>query len=205
MKNKILKTSLIILVVLLILFGLNFFRNYKILKEIYNETDGFLENATNLYTKVIHKIGDNYIQEYEILYKDGKYNYKFSQNGKMLTLMWGNLNTQEFIEYELADDGTYQKREPVFSENPNLEDGDFKLLFEEATFEEAIKSNIFRYINTINDCYVINLRGDRKIVNKDTGFVVHTVSMLKELQIYQYSSYMLEGIVKDEDVEKPNL
>ncbi len=191
--------------VLLILFGLNFFRNYKILKEIYNETDGFLENATNLYTKVIHKIGDNYIQEYEILYKDGKYNYKFSQNGKMLTLMWGNLNTQEFIEYELADDGTYQKREPVFSENPNLEDGDFKLLFEEATFEEAIKSNIFRYINTINDCYVINLRRDRKIVNKDTGFVVHTVSMLKELQIYQYSSYMLEGIVKDEDVEKPNL
>lgn len=208
MKKKILKIFLTILILVLILFAVNYFRNYLILKNIYNKTNGYLDNINNFYYKETKYISNSSIQDHEYWYKNGIYLAKFSQNGKILSLIWGNLNTNESWGGEYLEDNTFQESpENTWKEfNPKTQDTYSKVLFDELdTFKDVVKSNMFRFIPCINNCYIINTPNFQKNINIDSGLVKNCNSIFKSAQNYETTSFLIENIVTDKDVVKPAL
>lgn len=132
MKKKILISILAILLLIVILFSLNYLRNYFILKDIYNKNNGYLNNANNFYYKeTIHFFATNDIQECEVWYKDGIHLSIFSQNNQKSSLIWENTNTGDFFGGEYLENNSFQEfsKEQFEGYNPKETNTFSKILF----------------------------------------------------------------------------
>lgn len=206
MKKKILISIIIIVIAILILFGINYLRNYFILKDIYNKNAGYLDSLNNFYYKKI--INSDDIQETEIYYKDGIYLDNSYKNNQKKSFIWKNINTDEFFGGEYLEDGTFKEfsKEEFNEYNPKYTDNYAKVLFDETeNLNNVIKANIFRFIPTDENCYIINTQGFQKKVDKETG-TVKAISVISENETTMETSIILEiNTVTEQDVIKPSI
>lgn len=209
MKKKILKIFAIILLILLVLFALNCLRNYTIIKDIYTKNNGYLNNLSNFHNKTIIKFLENNItQEHELWYKDGIYLSTTTQNNEKKSFIWENINTKEFFGGEYLEDGTFQEfsKEQFEEFNPKETDTYLKILFDSSeTFAGVFKANIFRFIISEGNCYIINTPYFQKNVNKNSGLIESIRNVKKNTRYTETTVIFEENVVTDENITKPSI
>ena len=114
--KKILKNAIMIFGIVIIIFLINYCRNYNILNKIIKNGNENLQNSNNY-----HIIEEGYIQDKEgksksyfineFFCKDNIYLLKLYQDGELKNVSWKNSETNEQIEYLFNNDTIYIEEE----------------------------------------------------------------------------------------------
>ena len=196
MRNKILEIFSIIIIIIGLLFIINFIRNFIILRNIYNLSKDF-DNSTNYYVEINTTTlqGNSRIEEY---YRDGLTLTKFITNNKIDYIIWHNNKDGEII---------YLKKD----EDENIVQIDMdkdKMYFyinsikfaQNNSFGDILIKNLFNIIKTDKNAYKIKTESYTEYINKDTGLVEKLISEKNNVNI---QITYIENKVTVENVNKP--
>lgn len=198
---KKINVILSILIIIMLLVIINGVRNFIIISEIFKKGENF--NIPSNYSLDINSSHAMGTFEQKLKVKDDIYfletNYDNEQYEKITEISWYNTETKEHIVINNEENGEFTKKENPPQENLFIiEWVIFERLYD---FKEIFMCNMFNIITVENNCYKINTNNkDDEFVDKDTGFLIKTVSQdgtaITNI-IYK------ENVVNDEEVEKP--
>ena len=209
--KKIIKFFIIIISIIIILYLINFFRNYLIINELLVKAKNFkISNNYELKQTSLSTSVDNISWEVlsEYYCKDNIYLYKNTTtltknlNKETTTYgVWHNKNSNEHIEF-IYDNNSLMKDEVIDKEKLELPPLS-SLVFNNFSDLNYLKSIVLKE----NDVYKIQIfhKNYKSIlyINSNTG-IIESLNY-----IYNDSSYTLinsyeENIITDEMIKKPN-
>ena len=179
--KKIYKILITIITILLLLFLINFVRNYFILKIIYNAGNSF--NQGDNY-KIQEKINTSHSNDtISIYYLNNKYLYE-EKNDKeeYIRIIFQNLNNNEYSEFISNASGTLT---PVYVQEQDNKSEYIKqfIYCKNYKFSDLLKNNIFKIIKKDNECYIINISNQYEYINKKNGLLTKIKSSINNIDI----------------------
>lgn len=166
--RKIFKYIIILFLLVVLIFIVNIFRNYIILKNIY-ELGNNIEIGENYRIKMqsITSIGTSVMNYY---YMDNKYLYIEELNNNYNSFIFHNLDTDEYSEFSANENG-----ELIPVDNPNENDKsniiDGMIYCKSYDFFDLFKKNFFKIIKEDNENYILNVFNQDEYVNKSNGLL----------------------------------
>lgn len=177
------KNFFIVITILIILFLINFCRNYFILKKIYNLGSNFetgenyrvQEKITTLNNKVVknyYYMDKKYLYIEETQIQDKNYNY----------IIFHNLGTDEYSKFVANENG-----ELILTDN-QIKDSkrDFIesfIYYKFYEFSDLLKKSIFKIIKEDSENYIINVNNQDEYIDKQTGLLRKIVSISNDIDV----------------------
>ena len=177
------KNFFIVITILIILFLINFCRNYFILKKIYNLGSKFettenyrvQEKITTLNNKVVknyYYMDKKYLYIEETQIQDKNYNY----------IIFHNLDTDEYSKFVANENG-----ELILTDN-QIKDSkrDFIesfIYYKFYEFSDLLKKSIFKIIKEDSENYIINVNNQDEYIDKQTGLLRKIVSISNDIDV----------------------
>lgn len=206
MYEEIFEVIFILIGIVLVLLIINFFRNYFILKNIYEIGNSF-DPGQNFHINKISKMEISDIEEIvDFYYKDGKY-LKIEEQKNIDTgisdkdISFYDENTNEHYKIKIDENGNIITNE---TENQNNESNYIEQMIycNSYDFGYLLKKHIFKTIRKEENRYVFSSEKETDIyVNKKTGLMERLIS---EKLGYDVKFIFEENTVKDEDINKYN-
>ncbi len=172
--KKFLKFIVILVIIFIAFFIINFCRNYFILKNIYNLGMEFETNNNYSIQEKINTTNVNQVINY--YYMDGRYLYIEEQDKNYNRVIFHNIDTKEYIELTANENGELtpadnqiQKDESNFIDN--------FIYYKNSNFSDLLKKNIFKIIKEDNENYIINLSNQYEYVDKANGLLKKIISV----------------------------
>lgn len=204
--KKFFKIICILIGIVLVLFIINFFRNYFILKNIYEIGNSF-DPGPNFHINKISEMKISDIEEIvDFYYKDGKY-LNIEEHKNIDT----GISDKNISFYDEKINEYYKV---IIDENGNIITNETENQINKSNYIEQIiycnsynfgyllKKHIFKIIREDENCYVFSSEKDTDIyVNKKTGLMERLIS---EKLGYDVKFTFEENTVKDEDINKYN-
>lgn len=170
-------------IIFIILFLINFCRNYLILSKIYDLGSKF-ETSENYHiqekTSTSHsKIVINYY------YLDRKYLYieeEQEQDKKYNRIIFHNLDTEEYSEFTSNENGELILNENSIKNNKSNFIETF-IYYRAYEFSDLLKKNIFKIIKEDSENYIINVYNQDEYIDKETGLLKKITSISNNIDV----------------------
>lgn len=178
--KKILKCITILFILFVLMFIINIFRNYIILKNIY-ELGNNIEIGENYRIKKqsITAMGTSVINYY---YRDNKYLYIEDLDNGYNSFIFHNLDTDEYNEFSANENGELI---PVNNQQKNDKSNIIEdlIYYKSYDFLELLKKNIFKIIKEDNENYILNMSNQDEYISKSNGLLTKIKSEENNIDI----------------------
>ena len=175
------KNFFIVITILIILFLINFCRNYFILKKIYDLGSKFETTENYRVQEKINTIYDNTVINY--FYLDKNYLYiEENQNSNYNCVIFHNLDTNEYSEFIINENGELLLSDNQIQDNKSNFIEKF-IYYKAYDFSYLLKNHIFRIIKEDSESYIINLNNTNEYIDKTTGLLKQVKSSLNNIDI----------------------
>lgn len=175
------KFLLMLITIFIMLFVINFFRNYFIIKKIYDLGSKFEISENYHVQEKINTSNSKIVINY--YYLDKKYLYiEEEQNKNYNRIIFHNLGTEEYSEFTANENG-----ELILTDNQGQNSkSDFIEAFiycKSYKFSELLKKNIFKIIKTDGENYIINMHNQDEYIDKETGLLKQVKSNKNNIDV----------------------
>lgn len=175
------KKFFIVITILIILFLINFCRNYFILKKIYNLGSNFETGENYRVQEKINTIYDNTVINY--FYLDKNYLYiEENQNSNYNCVIFHNLDTNEYSEFIINENGELLLSDNQIQDNKSNFIEKF-IYYKAYDFSYLLKNHIFRIIKEDSESYIINVNNQDEYIDKQTGLLRKIVSIPNDINV----------------------
>ena len=179
--RKFIKILFIVIIIFIMLFIINFCRNYFILKKIYNLGSNFEAGENYRVQEKINTIYDNTVINY--FYLDKNYLYiEENQNSNYNCVIFHNLDTNEYSEFIINENGELLLSDNQIQDNKSNFIEKF-IYYKAYDFSYLLKNHIFRIIKEDSESYIINLNNTNEYIDKTTGLLKQVKSSLNNIDI----------------------
>ena len=196
--KKFLKCIGFILLILVILFCINFIRNYVIISKMINLANENFVGLDNYHLLCCINSNDNDFKSMysNYYYKDGILKIKTDWAFDKYSTSWYNTNTNEIIEIDINGNRTERKEEVIISDI-----GIERYLLEIDAKSIYVLENMFRIIDENEYTYTFKRNEIYYFVNKETGLIDKAID--EDARGADYAFTLEIGNVTDCDISRP--
>ena len=166
--KKFLCCVMCLIILCILIFIIIFFRNYIILKKIYELGNNFNPGENySIRERTTTSIGTSAINYY---FMDNKYIYIEELDNGYKSLVFHNLNTDEYNEFIFDENG-----EAILVNNPQNNNKsniiDSIIYCKSYNFSSLLKQHIFKIIEEDEEHYIIYINNQKEYINKSNGLL----------------------------------
>ena len=196
--KKFLKCIGFILLILVILFCINFIRNYVIISKMINLANENFVGLDNYHLLCCINSNDNDFKRMysNYYYKDGILKVETDWTFDKYSTSWYNTNTNEIIEIDINGNRTERKEEVIISDI-----GIERYLLEIDAKSIYVLENMFRIIDENEYTYTFKRNEIYYFVNKETGLIDKAID--EDVRGADYVFTLEIGNVTDDDISRP--